>query len=110
MTHWLTGLFGWSCLFLLMGYLSPQAQEGRPRCGPYDQAIATITGEHYKEVPFAEAMMKSPGGDRPVRFFANATTGTWTIITQPAPGIACIMMGGENFGPTDAVKPEGPAL
>lgn len=102
-SQWLAGLLGWAGLFLIMGWMTAQAQQeqGTP-CGPYDQVAAALLS-HFGEIPFSDAMAAN---QMPVRTFVNPQTWTWTTLILPQPGLACIVLGGDHFGM--AKPPEGP--
>jgi hypothetical protein len=87
-------LIGALAVLLILAADKARAQTA---CGPADQMIAAITGPKYQEAPLFDAMVKTPVGSKPIRMFANAATGTWTLLTLERNGTACLAGSGTGF-------------
>ncbi len=84
--------------FAVLLLLSAAAQ-AQSACAPVDRIISQLQGPKYGEVLFFTASVRTAQGQIPVQFYANARTGTWTMLTMPAAGIACIAAAGDSFAP-----------
>jgi hypothetical protein len=85
------GAIACALAILAAGEASAQA------CSPAEKMISAITGPKYREVPMFEATVKTARGLLPLRMFANPATGTWTIVTFPGDGVACLAGAGNGF-------------
>ena len=80
------------------------AAHAQSACAPADQIISELESPKYGEALVFSAAVRTPQGLIPIRFFANAQTGTWTMLTLPSAGVACIAGTGSSFEPP---KPKG---
>ncbi len=94
-------------VILYVGFLTARAEGGK--CGAIADVEQFVTGKEYSEHAIFDASVACGRGECPLRIFGNAQTGTWTIIVQPQPGIACIFLGGENLTPAKQA-PKGKPL
>jgi hypothetical protein len=65
----------------------------QPPCAPYEdvsKALASEYGEAVMERGLSQAGVM-------VEWWGNSATGTWTILTITAAGVACIVQAGELF-------------
>jgi hypothetical protein len=77
--------------------LAADKAHAQSACGPADQMVAAITGPKYHEAPLFDAIVKTPVGPKPIRMFANPSTGTWTLMTMQDNGMACLAGSGQGF-------------
>ncbi|GAB4181973.1 MAG: hypothetical protein OHK0024_21090 [Thalassobaculales bacterium] len=83
----------------LAAWLSPAVAEP-PACGPVSAMLAELH-QRYGERPAVAATT----GDRPLLWVANPATGTWSLLLQPQPGIACLIAAGQDWRVTPAGDP-----
>lgn len=93
-------LFGALAMLLFFATMA----HAQSACAPADQIIPQLEGPKYGEALFFSAAARTPQGPIPIRFYANARTGTWTMLTLPSAGIACVAGAGNGFEPP---KPKG---
>ena len=88
---------------LLLSATAASAQQ--PPCGPRDNIIGLLTSAKYGELPMLE--LGSLDGSSVMHLYSNMTTGTWSLVVFPQPGIACLIATGKSIEPMgEAPKPE----
>lgn len=81
------------------------AAEAQNRCGAREKIVAhleTKYGEHQRSVGIQ-------GQGEVIEIYANAVSGTWTIILTNARGLSCLMAAGEAFQQLTPKTAETPA-
>jgi hypothetical protein len=81
------------------------AQTG-PKCAPAADVIARLTSK-YGETLQAEGLR---GGTSVVQIYANAETGTWTVLDVGVSGLACLISAGEAWSGFLPQQPAGDDL
>jgi hypothetical protein len=76
-----------------LALMASPAYAQQPPCAPYEdvsKALASEYGEAVMERGLSQAGVM-------VEWWGNSATGTWTILTITAAGVACIVQAGELF-------------
>jgi len=77
-------------------------------CMPSDAAVTEIMGPHYSEFPLFEGTLAAQGsGPVSVTVYANASTGTWTVMASPDNRTSCLILSGKDFKPATLSKVKG---
>lgn len=84
-------------LAVLLLVIANKALAQNNMCGP--EADVTDAILNVGEKLAVDAQAKTPQGFVKLRIFAHPKTGTWTVITLPSPGVACISSIGEGWSP-----------
>lgn len=104
----------WFLLFifviLIVGFFAQTlfalAQAPPANCADAAKILGGLEGK-YHESGLLELMAEGAK----FQLFGNPTTGTWSLVSFPAPGQACIILGGTSIEPmARAVKPKGDEL
>jgi len=80
-------------LFLVVFSSSVQSQQARLFCGPH-LAMLELLKEQYGEESIANALDSE---DRPIEFFRNPKTKSWTIIITVAENVSCVIGAGHQM-------------
>ena len=77
-----------------------------PQCADAAKILGGLEGK-YHESGLLELMAEGAK----FQLFGNPTTGTWSLVSFPGNGQACIILGGTSIEPmARAVKPKGDEL
>jgi len=63
------------------------------QCVPYGGLAKFLSEEHGESV----LTSGTTRGDALIEFWANAETGTWSLVARPKPDVGCPLMSGENL-------------
>ena len=85
---------------LLASSLSASAQQGA-FCGPRDRIVAQLADRH-GETRRAVGLQQNM---QVMETYANAETGSWTIIVAMPTGMACLVAAGEAFQSETGAEP-----
>lgn len=83
------------CIIGLVLIESPALAQQMP-CDDKDKVIAELTGERYGEVGWL-ALSVDGTETGTLTLYSNFRTGTWTILGNPKPNVACIVAGGKSL-------------
>lgn len=84
---------------LLAGLLAAPALAQQPSCGPRHIVVEGLL-EQYAEAPIGYGVETGrSGGEALMEMFANADSGTWTILVTTSDGTSCIVTFGEGWTP-----------
>ena len=91
---------------------TPEGQPDPKDCGPYKDIMKIIND--FGEKPFAQFQgMIQIGGDKMIvgksLMYVNATTLTWSVVTEVASSGLCITATGKNFAPYIPTNVDNPS-
>ena len=102
-------------VFVCLGTITGSAAAHNQQCGPRAKVLELLKGERFSERTFATG--KSGNGLVIFEFFANPTTGSFTVLSTVVfsrddegniSGRSCIVIGGEEFQTNEdqTIKPD----
>jgi hypothetical protein len=84
-----------AALALLFAFAAPGFAQQAPACSSLADLVGMITGERYKEARVGGGTTTQGVS---IEFYANASTGTWTILSVDSSGVnACIAGAGGKW-------------
>jgi hypothetical protein len=93
-------------LALVAALAAPACAHAAPACAPSAEVIARLA-DKYGETLQAEGLR---GGTSIVQIYANAETGTWTVLDVGVSGLACMISAGEAWSGPLPQEPAGDDL
>lgn len=74
---------------------------GQQQCGTFEQ-VDSVLKNKYGE---AQRVMAMPQQGGVIFFYANAETGTWSLVVASPDGGACLIADGTGFEMFDGIRP-----
>jgi len=78
---------------LLLAQPAAAGDGGRPVCGERERILRQLA-EEFGETRRSRGLARGGGV---VEIFANARSGSWTIVVTGADGVTCLLAAGEGF-------------